>query len=84
MNKLKGKNIPIHCFYLHQNAKANFTEIANLSKGECSELKINTENGADTLTKIVTVRVLQNIGNSSGRGDALVQAYEERFAKGHI
>jgi hypothetical protein len=51
--------------------------------GECKSLDIESINGVGTLTEVVTKTILMNIGKFSGKGDALVKAYEARF-KGHI
>ena len=45
LEKLKSKNIPVHAFYVHNNAKQNFEEIANETGGRCEFLDINSLKG---------------------------------------
>jgi hypothetical protein len=54
------------------------------TNGECKSLDINSNDGSETLTNVVTTSILKNIGKISGKGNALIQAYEAKFIKGHI
>jgi hypothetical protein len=54
LQKLKKKGIPVHAFYLHKQAKNNFEEIARETNGSCHHLDINTEDGSEILTDIIT------------------------------
>lgn len=83
LEKLKAKNIPVYSFYLHQGAKNNFMEISSFTGGRCEELDINSSDGADRLTNIVTERILASVGQARGIGDKLANEYKNRFVKGH-
>ena len=80
LKKLRDNNVPIHTFFVAQYAEANFREIAG-DKGRCEALDINSEKGADLLTALVTEEILRTVGQSNGRGDALVDAYRAKFGK---
>ena len=80
---LKKRNIPVHCFYLADGAKLKFEEIARITNGRCELLNINTTAGSELLTNIVTEQILSNVGQASGRGDELVNAYKAKFSKAY-
>jgi len=80
---LQQNNVPIHAFYVAGFAKRNFQEIANLTGGRCEPLDINSSAGAVTLTNLVTEVLLSNIGQQNGKGDALVDAYRNKFIKSY-
>jgi len=82
LKKLQDSNVPIHTFYVASWAKDNFKEIAG-STGRCEALDINSEKGAETLTTLVTEEILRNVGQSNGKGDALVDAYRAKFGKSY-
>jgi len=70
-------NIPVHCFYVHEDAKESFTEIANKTKGESKFLNVNhPKKGCAVLTDLVTETILKNIGGAD-KGDELVKAYQK-------
>ncbi|ETO21275.1 hypothetical protein RFI_15928 [Reticulomyxa filosa] len=79
---LKQYNIPVHAFYVERQAKENFEAIARISGGRCAELKINSDEGSDQLTNVVSEEVLRNAGGS--KGSALVDAYRAKFSKAHV
>ncbi|CAF4642876.1 unnamed protein product, partial [Rotaria socialis] len=41
LRKVKDQNIPVHTFYLHATAAANFQTIANAIGGRCEYLNIH-------------------------------------------
>ena len=83
VNKLKSKNIPVHAFYLDDGARINFEEISKETSGKCELLNIDSAEGSNVLTNIVTEQILSNIGQMKGRGHELVNAYKARFSKAY-
>ncbi|KAL4489804.1 hypothetical protein ABPG72_022444 [Tetrahymena utriculariae] len=83
MQKLKDKNIPIHCFYLHTGAKSNFEEIAAFTGGKCEGLNIEAKDASDTLIKVVVEPILKNVGKQNGLGDDLYKEYLKLFDKSY-
>jgi len=76
--KLSEKEIPVHAFHVKDYAKESFEEIARRTGGECGFLDIESESGADTLTGVVSRKLLLGIGGNA-RGAELVAAYDEKF-----
>ncbi|CAL6043161.1 Helicase-related_protein [Hexamita inflata] len=74
---LKENNIPVHALYVDNPAQQKFQYIAYETGGKCEALDINSENGAENLTNLITEKIMLNIG-----GDTLVQKYREKF--GHV
>ena len=80
LNKVKAHaNIPIHSFFVASRARDNFRKIAKQTGGRCEELKINSSEGAELLTDVVTEAVLRKVGEREGRGDSLVEDYRTTF-----
>lgn len=79
IRKLKDKQIPVHAFYVDADAKASFEEIATISGGISGELDIDSAEGAERLTQVVTERILENIG-----GGALVELYRAKYVRGYV
>ena len=80
--KLILKRIPVHCFYVYknQNVRQNFQEIAKLTGGKCCFMDVNSSNGAEILTNIVSSLVLQNVGNrNGGKGQELLDEYAKKY-----
>ena len=75
---LKSKNIPVHGFYVAENAKTAFQEIARITNGSSEKLDINGNEGSEILTNLVNIEVLRNIGGAQ-RGNDLVNAYKTKF-----
>ena len=65
MQQLIEKNIPIHAFYVHEDAREAFQEIADASGGRCEALDIASSSGAELLTNLVTEEILRSIGGAS-------------------
>ncbi|KAL4496937.1 hypothetical protein ABPG72_002093 [Tetrahymena utriculariae] len=72
--KLKLQKIPVHCLYLNDKAQNNFEEISKITEGKCQKLDINSENGSQQLTDLITESILNSIG-----GEELVQSYQRLF-----
>jgi len=83
MQKLSDRKIPVHAFYVDEFARQNFEEIAKATGGRCEMLDINSPVGANMLTGLVTECILRNIGQTNGKGDALVEAYRKKFSKSY-
>jgi hypothetical protein len=84
LRQLELKGIPVHAFYVNDSAKNSFKEIAKTTNGECEFLDINNPDvGAEILIRLVTERILQNVGGKS-KGDSLVAAYRAEFCKGYV
>ena len=81
--KLQKKGIPVHAFYITNEAKASFEEIAEQTKGKSMMLNVNDqENGRKLLLEHFTKQILMRVGDENGGiGVKLVKAFEqERFA----
>ena len=80
IQKLKTKGIKVHSFYVANNAKTNFEEIANVTGGVSCFLDVNNaEKGAKLLTDSVTIEILKDVGKATGKADVLVNAYKKAF-----
>ncbi|ETO33241.1 hypothetical protein RFI_03866 [Reticulomyxa filosa] len=78
LDLLEQCNIPVHAFYVNEQAKEHFEAIARTSGGKCAELQINSDEGSEQLTGVVSTTILKHAGGS--RGDELVEAYRIKFA----
>lgn len=90
--KLKHKQIPVHAYYLADglmdgmidlcsggsDLKSCFERIARDTEGETGRLDIHSSMGAETLTQIVTERILKQLG-----GTRAVECYRELYVKGY-
>ncbi|ETO10976.1 hypothetical protein RFI_26400 [Reticulomyxa filosa] len=77
--RLKQRKIPVHAFYINDQAKKNFIDIATITNGRHEKLDINSPQGSSQLTNLVSEEVLRNIGGS--KGSAFVDAYRAKFLK---
>ena len=75
---LQSKKIPVHAFYVAERAKKSFTEIADTTGGKSEMLDIDSANGSETLTNLVNIEVLRNIGGAP-HGNDLVNAYKTKY-----
>lgn len=82
LEQLVQNSIPVHAFYVEQQAKESFCQIAKRTCGRCEMLDINSSSGSDMLTNLVTEEILNNIGGQS-KGKDLVIAYRKKFAKSY-
>jgi hypothetical protein len=80
--KLKSKKIPIHGFYVNNQAKINFEQISSMTGGRCNFLDINSSKGADMLTDLVTEEILKTL--QSGSSVNLVEAYQKKYGKSYV
>ena len=82
---LRTYNVPVYTFYLEKGAKENFEEIAAISGTieKCKLLNIHSREGAEALTDVVTSQILENVGNSCGKGNKLAEAYLKKFSKSY-
>ena len=63
LEKLKG--VKVNTFYLNDKTKENFKEIAEYTGGKCQMLDVYDRiNGANNLTNLVTIEILQSIDSS--------------------
>jgi len=58
--RLKTNNIPVHAFYLKNEAKENFQEIANETTGRCDFLDSNSPNN---LTNLLVEQILRKFAD---------------------
>ena len=77
LNKLCDKNIPVHCFYVRDDARMSFTEISRLTNGESGSLDVQSSDGDVKLTQLLTRKVLNNIEIKLNMGSKLSNAYLE-------
>ena len=66
-----AQNIPIHAFYIKDcdgklRAKNDFEYIASRTGGKSRELNIASNEGAEQLTAVVAMNILQEIGQKAG------------------
>ncbi len=73
---IRNDPVPIHAFYVKQSAMGSFQHIAQVTGGVSESLDIDSPEGAERLTQVVTERILDNLG-----GADLVAAYREKFVK---
>ena len=78
--RLIVRKIPVHTFFVAKEAEHSFRDIAQQTGGRCESLDINSLAGSEMLTNLVTEEILRNVGGTS-KGNALVEAYRNRFAK---
>ena len=83
LEQIIENKIPIHAFYVDNNAKENFNEISQKTQGVTNFLDIHSSSGADMLTNMVTTQILKNIGNKKGVGDLLVDEYYKKYGKSY-
>ena len=76
--KLRTANIPIHTFYLRKGAKKNLSEIAT-SEEHCVPLDINSDNGAITLTNLITERILSSAAKDEKQREQLLATYKTLY-----
>ena len=81
--KLKAKNIPVHCFYLHDGARENFKQISTETGGKFEYLNINSVDGSNILTDVVTQQILSSVGQARGKGEELAYAYIAKYSKAY-
>lgn len=79
VEKLKQKGIPVHAFYVKSSAKASFEKIAITTTGHYEMLDIDSPEGAEKLTQIVTERILEDLG-----GVELVKLYRAKYVRGYL
>ena len=58
LEKMKSRAVVVHAFYVNSHAMRKFESIAQMMGGTCSELDIDSPNGADMLTAIVTEYII--------------------------
>eukprot|EP00298_Acanthocystis_sp_HF-20_P018889 c22051_g1_i5.p1 GENE.c22051_g1_i5~~c22051_g1_i5.p1 ORF type:complete len:2308 (+),score=699.29 c22051_g1_i5:197-6925(+) len=73
--KLRAKSIPIFTFYLADGAQSNFQKIATTPEN-CQKLQINSAQGAELLTHVVTQQILLSTAGQKG-----VELYKKKFMK---
>ncbi|KAL4480352.1 hypothetical protein ABPG74_020868 [Tetrahymena malaccensis] len=78
--KLSSKKIPANTFYLRQQAKNTFEEIAKLTNGVSSFLDINSTESSKKLTNIFVEQILIDIGKQDGRSNELIAAYKAKYS----
>jgi hypothetical protein len=76
---LAEKGIPVHAFYVKDSPRQSFQEIARVTNGESGSLDIDSAEGAEKLTQLVTERILKNLG-----GGELVELYRKKYVKGYV
>ena len=79
VEKLKQKGIPVHAFYVKNSAKASFEKIAITTNGHHGMLDIDSPEGAEKLTQVVTERILEDLG-----GVELVELYRAKYVRGYL
>ncbi len=82
--RLKNAGVTVHAFYVHSCARLAFEGIAREGGGECKELDINTGSGAETLTGLVTERIIDATAGGGAEGQRLIADYRQMFPKGYM
>lgn len=80
--KLISNRIPVHAYYVDIRAKQSFQHIADQTKGRCKMLNINSIEGSGMLTDLVTEEILGSIDRDR-KGNALVEAYRQKFGRAY-
>ena len=62
VKKLVNRGVPVHAFFVANRAQQAFEQIAKRSNGESEELDINTLEGSEKLTNLVTREILRIMG----------------------
>jgi hypothetical protein len=78
LETLRAKSIPVHAFYVAENAESSFKRIAAFTDGKSEMLDIASERGSEILTNLVNIEILRNIGGAQ-RGNDLVKVYKTKF-----
>lgn len=55
--------------------------MADFTNGSCQFLDINSSDGSERLTQIVTEEILNNVGAKDGKGEQLVKAYRAKYVE---
>ncbi|KAL4463179.1 hypothetical protein ABPG74_007180 [Tetrahymena malaccensis] len=79
-NKLKKQNVPVHTFYLNNQAQNIFQDISNITGGKCAPLDINSADSAKQLTDTLVKQILADIGDKHGCREKLIQAYQAKYS----
>ena len=53
--------------------------MSQITNGQCERLDIDSDQGVDTLTNMITSEILKIIGQHVGVGDKLVKAYSAQY-----
>ena len=77
INRIKKMKLPVHCFWVAPGAETSFREIAAETEARASYLDINSDQGADDLTDLLSEEILRRAG-----GDELVSEYTAMFGRG--
>jgi hypothetical protein len=83
--KIQEKGVPVHAFYLRDNAKSMFKDTARTTGGTSCALDLNSND--DMLTHLITTNILNKVGGVRGgvdHGAILVNAYRAKFTRGYI
>ena len=78
LRKMIENEVIVHSFYVCESARHSFEDIARRAGGECHALDINSQAGAELLTKLVTEQILRAVGGSK-RGEEFVQKYRDLY-----
>jgi hypothetical protein len=78
LQSIIARGIPVHCFPVAHSADSKFGEIAERTGGQFQFLDVNSAEGGEQLTNVVSIRVLYNAG-----GDSFVEAYNSKW-RGHV
>ena len=74
LKSIAARNVKVNAFYLKDRAKNTFATIAQRTGGKCNKLDIESDESAETLTNLVSQRVLDAAG-----GDKLVEEYQAKY-----
>ena len=84
LDKIKERAIPIHAFYVGEEARSNFEEIAFETGGKCEFLDVNSLSGGDRLTDVISTRILSDVGEINGIKEELVKDYLKKYPKTYV
>jgi hypothetical protein len=84
LRRLVTECVPVHAFYVNTNAREAFSSIASASRGSCLALDVHSRAGGETLTGLVTERILNDVGGGGTVGQTLVEDYRRMFPKGYM
>ena len=83
MTNIVSAGVPIHALYVKDDAREVFKNIAKSTGGVTDALDIHSDKGAAMLTRLVTMRILEDVNKFVGGGSVgekkLKEAYHSKY-----
>ena len=81
LRKIAAAEVPVHAFYVNRYAQSAFEGIARATGANAGFLDIETTEGANMLTALISLRILNSVGGDA-RGKQLQSEYVKNFGGG--